>query len=169
MPYLKELSDRFKNYRLSNYLYAFGSFFEVLLLGNYNAEYLNSVADEVRAYALKYRELYSKVYEIAEAYAGRSVEKLVGSGAAAINKKLGADIAKVPVIRKTQIDENLQKIGEKIDTVNTGSKENILEEFRTFSSCSSEMYADKISLLRKWTNELYEIYIKGDQVYMPVA
>ena len=55
---LTEVRDQFKDYYLALYLLAFSSFLDVLLLENYDKEYLSGISSKLDKYCLEYRELY---------------------------------------------------------------------------------------------------------------
>ncbi len=111
---LKKLQSQLKDYRLALYLYAYSTFLEVMLLGNFNQGYLDSVEQRIAEYAYQYRELYTKCYTLMENYSKSSVQAGMLSGLAAASKFMGSAIAKVPVIRKSQLDENLIEAGGKL-------------------------------------------------------
>ena len=47
---MNKIADNFHDYSMALYLFSFSSYLEVLLLGNFSNEYLNSVAQRVRDY-----------------------------------------------------------------------------------------------------------------------
>lgn len=60
---LTEVRDQFKDYYLALYILAFSSFLDVLLLENYDKEYLSGISSKLDKYCLEYRELYAKCYD----------------------------------------------------------------------------------------------------------
>ena len=57
---LQAVQDQFKDYQLALYTLAFSSFLDVMLVGNYDKEYLSSISEKLDDYSMKYRELYTQ-------------------------------------------------------------------------------------------------------------
>ena len=112
---LKELQAQFSDYQLALYLYSYSSFLQVMLEGNYEEGYLNSVEQRILEYSLQYRTLYTECYDLMEGYSKSSIQSGVLSGLASASKFMGEAIAKVPVISNSQLDENLIEAGAKLD------------------------------------------------------
>lgn len=58
---IKKADENFKEYQLSLYLHSFSSFLEVMLLGNFDKNYIESIKNKIDEYILKYKELYTRV------------------------------------------------------------------------------------------------------------
>lgn len=112
---LSKLQAQFKDYRLALYLYAYSTFLEVMLLGNFSEGYLNSIEQRINEYSLQYRTLYTDCYNQMEEYSKSSIQAGVLSGLAVASKFMGETIAKVPVISNSQLDENLIEAGQRLD------------------------------------------------------
>jgi len=111
---LSALQSCFKDYQLALYLYSFASFLEIMLLGNYDEGYLNSIENRIREYSLQYRTLYGDCYTVMEGYAKSSIQSGVMSGLAVASKFVGETIAKIPVVSNSQLDESLIEAGAKL-------------------------------------------------------
>lgn len=112
---LKDLQSQFSDYQLALYLYSYSTFLEVMLEGNFGAEYLNDVEQRILEYSLQYRTLYTECYDLMEDYSKSSIQAGVLSGLAVASKFMGETIAKMPVISNSQLDENLIEAGSKLD------------------------------------------------------
>lgn len=126
---LKKLKTHFKDYQFALYLYAYSTFLEVVLLGNFNKEYLESVEERISEYSYQYRILYTECYDLMEQYSQSSVQSGILNGIATASKFAGNTIAKVPVISDSQLDENLIKVGSKLQKQNKKKTTDKLEEF----------------------------------------
>ena len=104
---LKDLQSLFSDYQLALYLYAYSSFLEVMLEGNFEEAYLNGVEQRISAYSLQYRTLYTECFDLMEEYSNSSIQAGVLSGLATASRFMGEAIAKVPVLSNSQLDENL--------------------------------------------------------------
>lgn len=71
---LQAVQDQFKDYQLALYTLAFSSFLDVMLAGNYNADYLSGISNKLDDYSMKYRELYTQCYEEISGYSSTSVQ-----------------------------------------------------------------------------------------------
>ena len=111
---MQELQSQFSDYQLALYLYSYSSFLEVMLEGNFEEGYLTGVEQRISEYAFQYRSLYTESYNLMEEYSKSSIQSGVFSGLATASKIMGEAIAKVPVISKSQLDENLIDAGQKL-------------------------------------------------------
>jgi len=164
----KVMSDM-EDYQLSVYLYGFSSFLEVLLLGNFNSDYLNRITNKVEAYALQYRELYTESYTKLEGKLHASIKSHLIKGTAALSSAAGKVIAKVPVISKTQIDETLIEGGAHMKQFDS---QRTLDMVQRLSGRRSSYVAPFVSCI-KTINTLYncpaEVLFDSDSVYIGVA
>ena len=113
---LKKLQAQFQDHQLALYLFAYSAFLEVMLLGNFSEGYLNNVEQSITDYSYQYRTLYTKCYDLMKDYSKSSVQAGILSGLSAASKFMGNAIAKVPVISKSQLDENLIEAGSLLGT-----------------------------------------------------
>lgn len=113
---LKKLQTQFKDYQLALYLYAYSTFLEVMLLGNFSEGYLDSVEQRITEYSYQYRTLYTECYNLMEGYSKSSVQAGILNKLAVASKFMGSTISKVPVIGKSQLDESLIEVGGKLGT-----------------------------------------------------
>lgn len=116
---LNKTMAHLNDYQLALYTFSFSSFLEVMLLENFDTNYLNSIANKIQEYSSVYTEFYEKcAYKIQkdsksslEGYALKSLSKISSSA--------GKIVEKIPVISKSQLDENLIKAGGIIQDVDT--------------------------------------------------
>lgn len=163
---LKKLQVQFKDYQQALYLYAYATFLEVMLLGNFSEGYLDSVEQSITEYSYQYRTLYTDCYNLMEEYSKSSVQSGMMSGLATVSKIMGSAISKVPVINKSQLDENLIDAGDKLDTH---------EEKRTFAVLSgltqnrmnvTISFVENIREINHLYNRPNRYLIDGDDIYI---
>lgn len=104
------IQNQFKDYQLSLYLLCFLSFLEVMLLGNYNMEYLNGISRKLEDYSVKYKELYSKCYDEIDIYSATSVQSSMLKGLSKASNSVGRLVEKMPAINKGQANEALSQL-----------------------------------------------------------
>ncbi len=162
---LTKIDKDFKEYQMSLYLYSFSSFIEVMLLENFDKKYLDSVASKIDDYDFKYRELYTDSYSKIEKELKTSVETYLLDGFGNANKLLGNAIAKVPVISKSQIDENLNKAGDFIKKYNSKSAEKTMLKLKDKSNSYIRPFIANIDIVNQIYNEPMNILIDSDNIY----
>lgn len=131
---LAEVLDRFAEYRLATYVYAFASFLEPLLSGNDDAAYLHSVAERISEHGVAYRALYSECYDIIERRSKGSIDAVVLGGLAHTGKMLGGLLVQTPVGKHTAIDDALMGAGEGIGRFSDGVTDSLVSRFRAMRS-----------------------------------
>lgn len=163
---LKKLQTQFQDYQLALYLYAYASFLEIMLLGNYAEGYLNSVEGRISEYSVQYRTLYSECYERMENYARSSIQAGVLGGLSAASKFVGETLSKVPALEKLQLDENLIDTSEKLDT--HGRKRTVvaLEGLVQSRSNVTLPFVDNIRNLNKLHNKSVAYLFDKDYLYI---
>lgn len=163
---MKKIYWEFKDYQLALYIFSFASFIEVMLLGNFNAEYLNSISSKIESLSLKYRELYTECYNIIEGYASTSMESHLLNGLAEISKTSGKLIAKAPVVSKSSIDEVLMETGERLEKFESNKTNKTLENFIDAKSSEVRLFVDNINTVNKLYNQPLEFLIDKENIYI---
>jgi len=72
-----KLEHNFKYYQLGAYIYAYASFLEVVLGGNFAKHFLDYVTEKIKEYSVQYRLDYSKCYEQLEELSQSSLQTKV--------------------------------------------------------------------------------------------
>ena len=113
----KKIQAGLKNYQLALYISSFAKYLSVLLLENFERDYLNSIVAELQEMSYQYRLFYSECYETIETASQGSIGKYVLVGLAGASHLAGKTIEKIPVIRKGPVDEALIAAGNKLSDV----------------------------------------------------
>ena len=163
---IEKIYSDFKDYQLALYIFSFASFIEVILLGNFNAEYLNNTSNQIESLYLKYRELYTECYNIIEGYASTSMESHLLNGLSKISKTSGKLIAKVPVVNKSPIDEVLMETGERLEKLESNKTNKTLKNFIDARSSQVRLFIDNINTVNKLYNEPLEFLIYKEYIYI---
>lgn len=153
-------------YQLALYLYAFSSFLEIMLLGNYESAYLEDIMSKIKDYSLKYRELYTTCYNTLEQYSKSSIQSHLLSGLASASKTVGTAVNKIPVISNSQIDENLISAGERMGKMSESRTENALGCLVSSSCSHVQPFVDNILLIYKLYNEPVEMLFDNENLYL---
>lgn len=166
---LTELDSLFKNYQLSLYIYAFAYFLEVMLMENFDKQYLDSVASELEKRSIEYRTLYSDCYEHIDEYTKSTIEAHLLKTASTVGKFTGETIAKIPLISKTQLDESLIAAGEFINKVGDEKAEKTMERYIENRDSGVEVFIDNINTVNRLHNKPVELLFDNENVYLELA
>lgn len=166
---LMQVEDEFKDYQLSLYLYGFAFFLEVLLQENYDAAYLDSIAEKINTLAIQYSELYSEAYEQIEKRTKTSLQARVLTGLSVANKAAGETIAKIPVISKSQLDENLIKAGRKIGAYEEKRSESTMHQLVNRQSSCVHPFIDQINTINQLYNQSMTLVFNNEMLYLGTA
>ena len=163
---LQSVQDQFKDYQLALYLLGFSSFLEVMLLGNFDADYLTGISDKLEKYSLKYREIYTKCYDEIESYSSTSVQSLMLKGIAKASTSVGKFVEKIPVISKGQADESLIAAGDKLDELNDGKLRKQMRSLIEHQSNSIRPFIENIDTVNELCNKPVQLLVDKDNLYI---
>lgn len=163
---LQAVQGQFKDYQLALYMLAFSSFLDVMLLGNYNKEYLSGISAKLDDYSIKYKELYTQYYEEIFEYSSSSVESSIQKKISKTTSAVGEFAEKIPVIEKTQIDETLIARGDKLDDKVTekvhGQMKQLIEQQGNFV----RPFIDNIEDINRLNNDPVQLVVEKDNLYI---
>lgn len=162
---LQSVQDQFKDYQLALYLLGFSSFLEVMLLENYDSDYLSGIAAKLDNYSLKYRELYSKCYDEIEGYSSTSVQSSVLRGIAKASTSVGKFVERIPVISKGQADETLIAAGEKLDEINAGKLRKQMNTLIEHQGNSIRPFIENINTVNELYNKPVQLLVDRENLY----
>ena len=163
---VEALLDEFEEYRLSVYLYAYSSFLEIMLLENFDQQYLDAVAQKIEERSLSYRVLYTKAYNLLDAQADSSVSVLALGGVSSAMGLLGRAIEKTPVGDATSIDEALHDASHGVSSLKSAVKEDMIGGL--VDACSSDVrpFVKNIKMLDSLFNEPSMLLSDGEAIYV---
>ena len=163
---LQSVQDQFKDYQLALYLLGFSSFLEVMLLENFDADYLSNISSKLDDYSLKYRELYSKCYDEIEGYSSTSMQSSVLKGIAKASTSVGKFVEKIPVISNSQADEALKNAGGKLDEINAGKLRNQMSALIAYQSNLIKPFIENINTVNELYNKPVQLLVDKENLYL---
>ena len=167
---LDDMLEELKEYRLAVYLYSFSSFLEVMLLENFDSNYLESVVSNIEERNNRYRQMYSRCYETIEDLSTSSIEHRAAKGLAAAGTSLGSFLSKTPVGKHTPVDSVLKKAGSYLDVSSDMKAESFLEEIRIMGQSDVKPFVENIKKVNVLYNQSSELLIDEDAIYvLPVT
>ncbi len=166
---MEKLLDLFRDYRLALYTNAFAYFLEVMLLGNFDSEYLGSIAGKIREYAFNYKTLYTDVYDRMEGYAETSVQSTVLKGLKTVTKATGEAIGRTPVISKGKVDEALIDAGSKLGEIDSKRTLDALLVLMNAKDDCVRPFVENIDSVNRLYNRPIEMLFDQENIYLGVA
>jgi len=169
---LNKTMDRLNDYQLALYTFSFSSFLEVMLLENFESNYLNSIAGKIKEYSIDYTSLYEKCAEKIENDSKASLEGHVLKGLSKISSGAGKLVEKIPVISKSQLDENLIKAGGILQDVNTSRTQNVMQILADIKTDYIGAFVQNIQTIDSLYNRPVKLMFDTDNIYIasiPVA
>lgn len=164
---LQAVQGQFKDYQLALYTLAFSSFLDVMLAGNYNADYLSGISNKLDDYSMKYRELYTQCYEEISGYSSTSVQSTLLKGLSKTSSAVGKFVEKIPVVGdKTQIDENLIAAGEKLGSIGTEKVYKQMKQLIERQSNFVRPFIDNIDMVNRLNNNRLQMVVDKDNLYI---
>ncbi len=161
-----ELEKGFENYRLALYVYVFSRYLSVMLLGNFDSEYLMHAKAEMQKYVDEYQDLFTRCHNRLADIASTAVEKKLSDKVAKGHKDLGQAIANNDVLNKGLVDEALLGIGDQIDKMGSKGINEVLTQFRTCERTNVEPFVSCIAEVDRLHNKPMSILIAGDKLYI---
>ena len=164
-----KLQPEFTNYKLALYLYGFASFLNVLLLENFNQDYLDSLTTRLQDYSYQYRELYTKCYNFIEENTEKSIDAAISEKVADASKAIGNFVAKIPIISKSQLDENLIKTHDTIDSHRLSQSTQLTERLLENRDGGIQTFIDTLCRINQMYNQPTEILFDSDGMYIKLV
>lgn len=163
---LEKIQAHFKDYQLSLYQYSFSSFLEVMLLENYDSQYLDGIVKKMEDYSCNYRELYTKCYNQIEGNAKSSIQSHLLKGLSSVNRFAGENLSKVPVLSKSKFDETLIDASNKLGEYGS---ERIVKSMKQLvdKQCSyNHLFVENINSINKLYNQPIELIFDNENIYI---
>lgn len=160
------IRDELEEYRLSVYLYSFASFLEVMLLENFDSDYLAATAGKIEGRSLAYRMLYTKAYDALESQADSSMRAVALGGLSGAMGFLGKAIEKTPVGDLTPIDEALQGASKGIGDFSRGVKRDMMRKITDARSSDVRPFVENIENVNRLYNEPTMLLANEDAIYV---
>lgn len=162
---LQKLQGEFKDYQLALYLFSYSGFLEIMLLENFDSQYLRSTSKRIEEYTLQFRELYTACYDQIERMSKSSVESMLTKGLAGITKGTGKAIAKIPLVSKGPVDEALISAGDKIDDLNARKTEKAMKKLIDAAAGCSSPFVENINAIDRVFNQPMEVLFDNSSIY----
>lgn len=155
-----------EQYRVSVYLYAFSTFLDVMLHGNFEEDYLQSLAEKTEDESIGYRQLYTQAYDLIEADANSSVRAMALGGLSGAMGFLSKTIERTPIGDHTQISEALGEASKGLESFSEEMKTGMMNELIEASRNDVHPFIDNIKNISRLYNEPVMLFADEVAVYV---
>ena len=166
---ISQLEKIYKNYQLALYAYTFAYFLEVMLFENFDKDYLESVTHSIEKHSEEYGTLYQKTCQVIERYSRSSMQACAIKTLSGLSKGAGKVVAKIPLIRQTQLDENLIAKGELLEQSEESRAHQVLESIFAGDTDFVAPFIENIRMIKLLYNDTLEVLLGGDTLYIKNA
>lgn len=162
----KKLDHHFKYYQLGTYLYAYASFLEVMLGGNFEKEFLGYTEQKMKEYSLQYRFDYSECYERLECVSRSSIQTKIFGGIGTAGKTAGEMLSKIPVLSKGPVDEALVAAGTNLKKISDSHTDKVMKEFRNNREVGIQLFIESLDRINTLSNQSLEILFDQNELFI---
>ncbi len=163
---LNDLVKKFKYYRMSLYIYSFSTLMEILLLGNYQSDYLLAKRDELDILDAEYSQTYNTALNYIKKNADKSLESNLLSGIGSAGKVIGNLAEKVDVIKNKNIDTWFNEKGDNLKQKGESLKNQFSDSFDDIKMTNATTFIKKIEQVDSIYNKTKEIYFDSENIYL---
>jgi hypothetical protein len=163
---LNNIMTRLNDYQLALYTFSFSSFLEVMLLENFDTNYLNSIASKIQEYSGDYTVLYEKCAEKIEKDSKVSLEGYALKGLSKLSSGAGKIVEKIPVISKSQLDENLLKAGGILQDVDSNRTQSVMQILADSQTDYISPFVENIHTIDNLYNQSVQLMFDSENIYI---
>lgn len=161
-----KIEHDFTYYRLSLYIYSFATFLEVMLLENFNKDFLLLKKKELDNLTNEYINSYENAFKYIQKNADKSLQGNIISGIGSAGKAIGNLAEKVQIVKNAKIDTWFNKNGDNLKNISKERKEKLSHKFEEMGNPHTSTFIDKIELISKLYNDTKDIYFDKEKIYL---
>ena len=163
---LTELEKKFKYYRLSLYIYSYASYLEIMLLGNYQEDYLLTKKEELEALDNEYANNFDIALKFIQKNANKSLEGNLLKGIGTAGKAIGTLSEKVPLMKEKKVNEWFDEKGTNLSKSGDNIKNEFIKKFEEISESNTKTFINKVDDFNCIYNKTKGIYFDGKNIYL---
>lgn len=160
---IDDIQKKFRYYRLSLYIYSFSTLMEILLLGNYESNYLLSKKNELDELDNEYLAEFDGALDYVKKNANKSLEGNVLSGLGSAGKAIGNLAEKVKI---KNVDNWLNEKGDNLKRSAQNIKDDFATKFDDIKESNSKLFINQIEKVDCIYNKTKEIYFDKENIYL---
>lgn len=153
---VQELTRHVYNYHNALYLITYATFFEALLMRNFNSDNLENIKNTIASHVTKYQSLYNKSYEWAKKYITSSVNYVAAPMLYRADKAFEYAFKKIPV--------GLDRFyGAESELYRPVQKQ--LKPLGHYQETGTDVFIEGIDKIDAFHNKALEMYLDKENVY----
>lgn len=163
---IAKVVDDFHNYSMALYSFSFSTYLEVMLLENFNKDYLDSVAQKVTNYQAYYHNQFIKCRDYTAKVSGNSIQIKIQEAVGQTEKALGNLISSSPILKKSPVDDWLKDSGNQLLRDKEKKIAQLVSAFESEQETGSELFIDSIRNVESICNDMQAIMFDKDYLYL---
>lgn len=163
---IDELISEMKDYQTALYIFAYSDFLELLLLENYDTNYISNIIKKNESYSFDYRKIYSSLYTKIENDSKSTINAKILSGTSGINKSFGKVLSKVPKIASTNLDKAFIDSGKKIDTINDKRSQDLTDRLLNLNKSVIKPFISNFKMIDYINRDSTSLIFDSENIYL---
>lgn len=155
-----------RQYQAAAYLFAFSAMLDALLLKNFDAAYLAKVEQDIDRESLRYRRLYTEVYDKVAKLQRESVGAVLVSGFSDAVRGLGKAIEQTPVLGDGPVDELLIGMGDGAGELGVKMQGDAMRDLVSVQAAQVQPFVATIESVDAFCNRPSEVLVDQDGLYL---
>ena len=164
---ISKVHNKLNYYKLANYLYAYSSFIEVLLLKSFDTNSLEKIIYKIQELSNQYRLFYTECYNVLDNYSDNSIENQFLKGLSSFSKDTGKVISNIPFLGDFQLDEALTDLGKNISKEKKKSTKKVMKKLTANKDSDLNLFINNLKNIDQIYNHPLEIYYDEENIYLP--
>ena len=148
------------------YICSYATFLDILLLGNYQEEYLKTKIKKIKELQEQYLKDYNLVLEKLNYKANKSLESNLIAEIGKASKSLGDLSDKVPLINNKSINNWMSEKGELLKEKGSNMKKNISNDLNSLEDTNVDGFVENIENINKIYNHTKSIFFNKKKIYL---
>ncbi len=137
-----------------------------MLLENFDTNYLNSIIKKIKEYSCDYTDLYEKCTAKIEKGSKDAVEGYVLKGLSKLSSGAGKIVEKIPVIKKSQLDENLIKTSGILQDMDAKRTQNVIQILEDSQTDYIGAFIENIATIDNLYNKPKQLMFDSENIYI---
>lgn len=162
------LQKKLKYYRLSLYIYSMASFLEMMLLGNFQEEYIIQIKSKIEKYSLEYRDTFTACSDYLESVVKSSIGRNALQGLGTVENAMGNLIGSIPLVKEGQVDEWLIKNAVQHKDAALAIEQGAVKQFSAVSNPGTSVFIERLDVMNRIYNHTEQIFFDDEKVYLVV-
>lgn len=143
-------------------------FLEIIFDENYDPDYLRKAIDKINRYSIEYRTIYTDCYNFLKKIKVSSIGSKLKGGIAKLSGIAGSAVEVTPMISKSNLDENLKGVSERIERLKDLNTEYFMKEFTMLKDDYSKPISDSIREIAKLFNGDIKLLLDDTTLYFGI-